>query len=167
MIFLALLFNLTFFQTGKLTPIPVSQKKPFQCESIQIMNTSPSTDSTELSALNAQFIQNFIRQDAKAHAQIIHEDFVCIESNGSLVSRAVYLKNWATDYDHSGCVAFAYTDEDIRIFGNIALVRSKTIATFPKDGQLIKSYTIYTDTYLKENGKWQCIQVQITPIKDH
>jgi ketosteroid isomerase-like protein len=135
--------------------------------SIQLTNsmTTPLTDSAALSAINAQFIQNFITQNAKAHAEIIHPDFVCIESNGSLVSREVYLKNWATDYENSGCTAFSYADEHIRIFGNIALVRSKTTATILRNGQTITAQTIYTDTYLKENGQWKCIQVQITPVK--
>jgi ketosteroid isomerase-like protein len=122
-------------------------------------------DSLELSAINAQFIRNFITQDVKAHDKIIHQDFVCIESNGSIVSRATYLKNWATDYDQSGCISFTYSDEHIRIFGDIAFVRSKTTAVRKINGKSTTSHTIYTDSYKKENGKWKCIQVQITPVK--
>lgn len=124
------------------------------------------TDSVQLSALNARFIRNFLTQDATAHSEIIHPDFVCIESNGSIVPRDVYLKNWATDFDNSGYTSFTYRDERIRIFGNTALVRAKTVYTKNSNGKEIEGYTIYTDTYLKENGKWKCIQVQITPVKN-
>lgn len=127
--------------------------------------TNPKTDKQTLSALNAQFIHNFLTQDVKAHSGIIHPDFVCIESNGAIVSREVYLKNWATDHDNSGYTSFTYTDEHIRIFGNTALVRARTIYTTTVNGKNVTGYTIYTDTYLKENGKWKCIQVQITPVK--
>ena len=126
-----------------------------------------ATDASRLSALNAQFIKNFLTQDVKAHSGIIHKDFVCIESNGAIVSREVYLKNWATDHDNSGYTSFTYTDEKIRIFGNMALVRAKTVYTMNVDGKKVEGYTIYTDTYIKENGKWQCVQVQITPVKTY
>ncbi len=128
------------------------------------LNKIPN-DSVQLSALNARFIKNFITQDVKSHDQIIHDDFVCIEGDGSIVAREDYLKNWATDYTKSGCISFTYEDECIRIFGDIALVRSKTTAVRLIDGKTVTQHTIYTDTYKKENNKWRCIQVQITPVK--
>ncbi len=122
-------------------------------------------DSLALSAINAQFIQNFVTQNVKAHDQIIDPDFVCIEGSGRIVNRETYLKNWATDYDSSGCTSFTYGEQCIRIFGDIALVRSKTTAIRMVNGISRTDHTIYTDTYKKEKGKWRCIQVQITPIK--
>src|SRR5882762_2187695 len=86
-------------------------------------------DSARLSALNKQFIRNFLQQDVAAHNEIIHPNFVCIESDGSIVHREEYLKNWASDYDHSGYQSFDYTDECIRIFHEMALVRAKTVYT--------------------------------------
>ena len=112
-------------------------------------------DIAQLSAINAQFINNFLRQDVKAHDELIHKDFACIENNGAIVSREVYLENWATDFDKSGYTSFSYTDELIRIFGNMALVRAKTVYTRNNNGEKEEGYTIYTDTYVKENGKWQ------------
>ncbi len=123
------------------------------------------TDREQLSKLNAQFIQNFLKQDVAAHSQLIHPDFVCIESSGAIVSREVYLQNWATDFDNSGYATFTYQDESIRIFGNTGFVRAKTMYTKYNNGKTETGYTIYTDTYIKENGKWQCVQVQITPVK--
>ena len=126
---------------------------------------TPKTDQARLSELNAEFITNFLTQDVTAHHKIIHKDFVCIESNGAIVSRDVYLKNWATDFGNSGYDSFAYKDELIRMFGNTALVIAKTVYTKNENGQVKEGYTIYTDTYVKENDKWQCVQVQITPVK--
>jgi ketosteroid isomerase-like protein len=122
-------------------------------------------DSVTLSALNKQFIQNFLRQDVAAHIQLIHPNFVCIESGGKVVNREEYLKNWASDFDRSGYQSFDYTDEFIRIFHNMALVRAKTVYTKSVDGKTVKGYTMYTDTYVKENGQWKCVQAQLTPVK--
>jgi hypothetical protein len=123
------------------------------------------SDSARLSALNKQFIRNFLQQDVAAHNEIIHPNFVCIESDGSIVNREEYLKNWASDYDHSGYQSFDYTDESIRIFHDMALVRAKTVYTKSVGGKMVKGFTVYTDTYVKEHGQWKCVQAQITPVK--
>jgi hypothetical protein len=122
-------------------------------------------DIAALRGLNAQFIQNFISQDTVSHNAIIHPDFVCIESSGAIVDRQTYIKDWATAFYQSGYVKFGITDEFIRVFGNMALVRSKTNYTRVREGVSSAGSTIYTDTYVKDNGKWLCVQAQITPIK--
>lgn len=131
----------------------------------QTMSQKTNPDHAELSRLNAQFIKNFINQDTLSHKQIIHQDFVCIQGNGSIVNRNDYLKGWATGYSQSKYKTFDYTDEYIRTFGKIALIRSRTVFMKEDNGQIIKGSSIYTDTYFKEKGKWLCIQAQITPVK--
>jgi Domain of unknown function (DUF4440) len=131
----------------------------------QTMNEKNSDDFRELGKLNSQFIRNFINSDTVAHNKIIHHDFVCIQSNGAIVTREEYMKGWATGYQDSGYTAFEKTDEHIRIFGNTALVRSKTPYTKLMDGKIIQGASVYTDTYIKENGRWWCVQAQITAVK--
>jgi len=128
--------------------------------------TLQKTDSEQLSELNAQFINNFINQNVKSHNEIIHKNFVCIEGDGSIVDRENYMKNWATDFANSGYTSFSYGDERIRIFGNMALVISKTTYIKTIDGKNITGHSVYTDTYIKENGRWWCVQAHITPVKN-
>jgi hypothetical protein len=122
-------------------------------------------DSEQLSALNAQFIKNFLTQDASSHNEIIYKDFFCIEGDGTIVDRDTYMKNWASDFTRSGYKSFSYSNESIRIFGNFALVRARTNYTKVVDGQTVSGHSIYTDTYIKENGRWWCVQAHITPVK--
>lgn len=121
-------------------------------------------DLNILSELNARFIKNFVTQDTVAHNEIIHKDFICINNNGTISNREEYMKGWHQGYTSSGYTSFSFTDESIRIFGNTALVRSKTVYTKLKDGQTIHGNSVYTDTYIKENGRWWCVQAQITPL---
>ncbi len=122
------------------------------------------TDEILLSELNAQFIKNFISQDVVAHDKILHKDFICIENNGVIVDRKEYLSEWAHAYENSGCTAFSYASEYIRIFGNVALVRSVSSYAKIKEGKKFGGESVYTDTYLKENGSWMCVQAQMTPV---
>lgn len=120
-----------------------------------------TTDMQQLQQLNAAFIRNFINEDTVAHNKIIHKDFVCIEGNGAIVDRDTYMKGWAKGYSDSEYTSFNYTDESIRIFGNMALVRSRTV--YVKQSGANGS-SIYTDIYIKENGRWWCVQAQITAV---
>lgn len=123
------------------------------------------TDKAILSELNAQFIKNFITQDTAAHNEIIYKDFICIESSGAIVQRNEYMKDWAHAYENSGYTSFSITDENIRIFGDMALVRSKTVYTKTVDGKEAGGNSVYTDTYIKENGRWWCVQAHITGMR--
>lgn len=123
------------------------------------------SDMAQLSALNAQFIQNFLHNDTIAHGKIIYKEFVCIASNGKVVSREEYMKEWAHGYDSSVYKSFVMQNEVIRIFGNTALVRAETPYTYIKNGTEISGATVYTDTYIKLDGRWWCVQAQLTSKK--
>jgi hypothetical protein len=118
----------------------------------------------KLKELNATFIHNFVTNDTASHNKIIHKDFVYISSSGRVVPRDEYMKNWAHGYDAKVYKYWDYRDEAIRIFGNTALVRSLDKYTVVENGKDITGMTIYTDTYIKENGEWKCVQAQITNV---
>ena len=128
------------------------------------IQSSEKNDRELLSILNAQFISNFISGNTTSHNEIIHKDFVCIENSGEIIGRDEYLKAWAVAYAEGHFTSFSYTDEYIRLFGPVALVRSKTVYAKIVNGKTVKGNTAYTDTYIKENGRWWCVQAQITPV---
>ena len=42
----------------------------------------------DLRALNALFIENFVRNDVESHDAILHADFICVRSNGGSPRRS-------------------------------------------------------------------------------
>ena len=120
--------------------------------------------TAELRALNARFINNFITNDVPGHDAILHEGFICIAPTGVRVSRADYLKAWATGFDAGRIPYYDYRDEKIDVFGDTALVRSTNKHIRRRDGKDVTGMTMYTDTYLFENGAWKCIQAQLTAV---
>lgn len=120
--------------------------------------------TAELRALNARFINNFITNDVESHDAILHEGFICITPTGARVSRADYLKAWATGFDPARIPYFDYRDEKIDVFGDTALVRSTNRSVRMVDGVETVGMTMYTDTYVRQGGDWKCIQAQITPV---
>ncbi|HEY0677021.1 MAG TPA: nuclear transport factor 2 family protein [Chitinophagaceae bacterium] len=130
------------------------------------MTTSTAiADKMVLSDMNSQFIRNFVNMDTVAHNEIIHDNFICINGDGTVSNRRKYMEGWANGYNSSGYTSFTHTDELIRIFGNMALVYSRTVYTKNVNGETVHGSSVYTDTYIKENGRWWCVQAQITPVK--
>ncbi len=137
---------------------------PFTTQGQSAMKSNKE-DLATLSELNARFIKNYVHQDTVSHNQIIHKDFVCIENSGKIVGREEYMKEWADSYGKGDFKTFGFEDEYIRLFGDMALVRAKSVYTKVKDGVTVKGSSVYTDTYIKERGRWWCVQAQITPVK--
>ena len=120
--------------------------------------------TAELRALNARFIHNFITNDVPGHDAILHEDFICITPTGARVSRADYLKAWATGFDPARIPYFDYRDEKIDVFGDTALLRSTNKSVCVVDGVESVGMTLYTDIYVRQGGAWRCVQAKITPV---
>ena len=120
------------------------------------------TNMAQLKKLNALFIHNFVTNDVAAHSLIFHKDFIRISSDGEYTGRKKYLEDWAHGF---GDIKYwDYRNEDIKIFGSMALVHSQNKCIIIKDGKEIISYWMYTDTYIQENGEWKCVQAQIGKV---
>ena len=121
-------------------------------------------DLAQLKTLNAKFIHNFVSNDAASHDKIIHEKFQYIDGQGKWVNRQDYLENWKTGFDPEKIIDWDYRFEKITIIGTTALVRSVNKCTILDRGKETTDMTQYTDTYVKENSEWKCIQAQITIV---
>jgi hypothetical protein len=128
--------------------------------------SAQSDDHSALKKLNATFIHNFVTNDTASHNKIIHRDFQYVSSGGNVVNRKDYINEWAHGFDPKVIKYWDYRDEAIRIFGNMALVRSINKMIIAKDGKDVTAMTIYTDTYIKEKGEWKCVQAQITRMEE-
>jgi hypothetical protein len=118
----------------------------------------------ELRTLNARFIHYFVTSDVASHDAILHPAFINIWPTGQRWDRATYLKYWATAFDPKVIPYWDVRDELITVIGNVALVRSTNKAIRRRDGNEVTGMTMYTDTYLFENGAWKCIQAQIQAV---
>ncbi|MBL7845833.1 MAG: nuclear transport factor 2 family protein [Cyclobacteriaceae bacterium] len=136
----------------------------FICVFLGVSCAAQQTELEQLKEINARFIHNFVTNDVVSHAKLIHPGFICITSQGAWVGREEYLKAWVNGFDPEVIVYWDYRDEKITIIGNTALVRSVNKYTIIKNGEEITGMSQYTDTYVKEDGNWKCIQAQITPV---
>lgn len=125
---------------------------------------SRDADLATLRALNARFIHNYVTNDVARHDAILHGEFICMRTNGARIARAPYLVAWATGFDPDVVIYWDMRDEAITLVGDTALVRATNKHTIVAGGRATTGMTTYTDTYVREVGRWLCLQAQLTEV---
>ena len=121
--------------------------------------TGIESDESALSVLerlNEAYVNAFMNADVEWYRAHLAEDFVCIESDGSLLNKSQFLLNTAEGPDVED---YRLHDVDVRIYGSVALVQA-TGSWTGKDNA--KGISRYTDVYVKFDGRWKTVAAQIT-----
>jgi len=92
------------------------------------MNTDTVTrsDFDFLSALNRDYIQSVQDGDVRRFDEILAEDFLCSNPDGSLVDKKQFLAQTARPVTISGLTA---EDVKVRIIGDVAIIHARTSYT--------------------------------------
>lgn len=114
------------------------------------------TDLDVLTELNLGYVRSVQESDVAWFAEMLAEDFLCTNSDGSLLDRAAFLEHTGHPVSISALEAH---DVDVRLFGDIALIHART--TFRHaDGR--DGASRYTDIWQKRDGRWVAIAAQVT-----
>jgi uncharacterized protein (TIGR02246 family) len=113
-------------------------------------------DRDALIALNRDYVRSVQQGDVGRFDEILAEDFVCTNPDGSLVDRAGFLAQTARPVTIAGLEAH---DVDLRILGDVAIVHARTTYTLP-DGR--QGAGRYTDVWARRDGRWLAIAAHVT-----
>ncbi len=114
------------------------------------------TDLDQLHDLNRDYINSVQRMDVRRFDEILSDDFVCSNPDGSLVDRAAFLQQTARPIAISGLEA---RDVDVRLMGDFAIIHARTAFTLP-DGR--PGAGRYTDIWARRNGQWLAVAAHVT-----
>ena len=109
-----------------------------------------------LERLNQEYVDAFMNADADWYHQHLAEDFICVESDGSVLNKTQFLSNTMKGPD---VMDYKLHEVDVRLYGDAALVRA-TGVWIREDGSMGMSR--YTDVYIKINDEWKAVSAQIT-----
>ena len=112
-------------------------------------------DLETLQALNRDYITSVQNGDAKRFDEILSEDFLNTNPDGSLVDKQGFLKQIAPPVKIRG---LACHDVNVRLIGDFAIVHARTTYTL-LDGR--PGHGRYTDIYARRNGQWLCVAAQV------
>ncbi|MGH2559326.1 MAG: nuclear transport factor 2 family protein [Thermomicrobiales bacterium] len=114
------------------------------------------SDLVALRDLNHDYIQSVQTSDVHRFDEILADDFLCGNSDGTLLDRRAFLAHTA----HPATIAnLEAHDVDVRLMGDFAIIHARTTFTGP-DGRAGASR--YTDVWARRNGRWVAVSAQIT-----
>ena len=113
-------------------------------------------DMERLQKLNRDYIRSVQESDVARFDQILSEDFLNSNPDGSLVDRAGFLAQITPPAAISNLAAH---DVRIRLIGDVAIIHARTTYT-KRDGQAGAGR--YTDIWARRNGDWLCVAAHVT-----
>jgi ketosteroid isomerase-like protein len=121
----------------------------------------PTTTATRseldiLQDLNRDYIRSVQHSDVRRFDEILADDFLCSNPDGSLIDRAAFLKQTAVPVAISNLEA---RDVVVRIMGDVAIIHARTTYTRP-DGQ--EGAGRYTDVWARRGGRWLAVSAHVT-----
>ena len=117
---------------------------------------SPKADLEALDRLNADYIRSVQAMDVKRFEEILADDFLCSNPDGSLVDRAAFLRQTAQPVTISGLEA---RDVNIRLMGDFAIIHARTAYTTADGRQALGRYT---DVWARRGGRWLAVSAHVT-----
>jgi ketosteroid isomerase-like protein len=118
--------------------------------------TASKSDLDQLRDLNRDYIRSVQTSDVRRFDEILADDFVCTNPDGTLVDRAGFLRQTARPVSIANLEAH---DVDVRILGDAAIIHARTTYTHP-DGRAGAGR--YTDVWARRAGRWLAVSAHVT-----
>ena len=115
-------------------------------------------DHDALVELNRDYIRSVQTSDVRRFDEILAEDFLCSNPDGSLVDRKAFLAQTAVPVKISNIEA---QDVNVRVMGDFAIIHARTAYRLP-DGRPAAGR--YTDVWARRGGRWLCVSAHVTRL---
>jgi ketosteroid isomerase-like protein len=119
-------------------------------------DTAIHSDIGALTALNRDYIQSVQGGDVRRFDEILAEDFLCSNPDGSLVDKKQFLAQTVRPVTIS---ALAAQEVKVRILGDVAIIHARTSYT-TADGEQRSGR--YTDVWARRDGRWLAVSAHVT-----
>jgi ketosteroid isomerase-like protein len=118
--------------------------------------TSLQSDIDTLIALNRDYVDSVQHGDVRRFEEILADDFLCSNPDGSLVDRSQFLEQTALPVTITGLAA---EDVRVRMLGDVAIIHARTNYR-TANGELRNGR--YTDVWARRGGTWLAISAHVT-----
>jgi ketosteroid isomerase-like protein len=113
-------------------------------------------DRETLLALNADYIRSVQDGDVRRFDEILADDFLCSNPDGSLVDKRAFLEQTARPVTIGGLEA---QDVTLRLLGDVAIIHARTRYR-TADGE--RRQGRYTDVWARRDGRWLAVSAHVT-----
>lgn len=118
--------------------------------------TAPKSDLDVLLDLNRDYIESVQHGDVQRFEEILADDFLCSNPDGSLIDRAAFLAQTAKPVTIANLEA---QDVYVRVMGDVAIIHARTTYTIADGGA---GFGRYTDVWARRDGRWLAVSAHVT-----
>ena len=114
------------------------------------------SDHDTLLGLNRDYIQSVQKGDVTRFDEILADDFLCSNPDGTLVDKKAFLAQTARPVTIANLEAH---EVNIRLMGDVAIIHARTSYTLP-DGH--RRSGRYTDVWARRGDRWLAVSAHVT-----
>ena len=118
--------------------------------------TASTSELDTLADLNRDYIESVQHSDVSRFEEILADDFLCSNPDGSLVDKAAFLEQTAKPVAIKNLTAH---DVQIRLLGDVAIIHARTTYLMPDGGE---GAGRYTDVWARREGRWLAVSAHVT-----
>ncbi len=119
-------------------------------------DTAVTTDLDTLHDLNRDYIRSVQESDVRRFDEILADDFLCSNPDGTLIDRAAFLEQTVRPATIANLAAH---DVNVRLMGDFAIIHARTTFT-TRDGSPWAGR--YTDVWARRGGRWLAVSAHVT-----
>lgn len=129
---------------------------------VMAADTPRDADLARLTRQAHDWDQAIVRKDRTAIVGNMAEDFRQIDGAGNVET----LQSFVDDLMSPALRIDPYTVEDleVRLYGDVALLSGRTRMSGTYDGKPFRTHYRYIDVYVRRDGAWRIVSVQITRL---
>ena len=123
-------------------------------------NTATASEIEVLRDLNSQYIHSVVHSDVPRFTEILADDFLCTNPDGSLIDKPQFLRQTAVPVSFTD---FDVDDLRIRVLGDVGIIHGRTRFAL-KDGRRGRGQ--YTDVWEKRQSRWLAVSAHVTRVME-
>jgi ketosteroid isomerase-like protein len=117
---------------------------------------------TQLTRQSQAWDKAIVRKDRAAIADNMAEDFRDIDGYGNVADKTAFLEDILSP--KLTIDPYQVEDFDVRLYGDVALLSGTTRMSGHFDGKPFSSHYRYIDIYVRRDGRWRVVSVQISKM---
>jgi uncharacterized protein (TIGR02246 family) len=119
----------------------------------------------EVRKLERAWLDAYEHYDAKAMNSLVADDFTITYADGSLQTKTQIMANLKKAFG-SALSPSTFSTENVqaRVYGSAVILIGRVVERSRGKDQMIVSEARYTDTYVKQDGRWRVVASQLTAL---
>jgi ketosteroid isomerase-like protein len=128
-----------------------------------IASASPGGVEEQIVQMEKDWAEAAMKRDAKPLENIIADDWVGVWWDGSVASKADAIGDIKSGA--STIQSITFDPIKVRVFGDTAVAQGGDTEKSQYKGKDSSGHYLWTDVYVKRNGKWQAVASQSTKVE--